>query len=321
MAASELARSGGAEASPGRKEDRRRSRTDLKKRLKQLALTSETGSASVIEVIEPNSSEEEEFKKSMQEMNLSWGLDQSEARLRGLDQSEAQTPLSRSRRLVAEPQQPSPAPSSRTSKTSESSGLDQSEARLRGLDQSEARLRGLDQSEARMSGGGASGRGSRLAQQQRPRSEAAMSNQSPGMSKNLLRSEPDLLSGVRRLGEDTTMDSIDIDNNIDIDLMNDTNDFGEEFYPEDLQMLPYDLESERGESSMQMKKKGFLQKLSISKWAGKKKSSKGAKVKEIAPEYFRETYGRGLDSESSSREGLIETISPGVETMMRGDQS
>ena len=59
VAASELARSGGAEASPGRKEDRRRSRTDLKKRLQQLALTSETGSASVIEVIEPNSSEDE----------------------------------------------------------------------------------------------------------------------------------------------------------------------------------------------------------------------------------------------------------------------
>ena len=81
---------------------------------------------------------------------------------------------------------------------------------------------------------------------------------------------------------------------------------------------------------MQMKKKGFLQKLSISKWAGKKKSSKssGAKVKEIAPEYFKETYGlhRGNDTESllpssSSRERLIETISPGVESMMRADQS
>merc|ERR1719232_425076 len=210
-----------------------------------------------------------------------------------------------------------------------------------GLDQSEARLRGLDQSESRMSGGGASGRGSRLAQQ-RPRSEAAMTNHrqeaesfltnhNPGMSKNLLRSEPDLLSGVGRLGEDNTMDSGDIDNNIDIDLMNDTNEFGEEFYTEDLQILPYDLESERGgESSMQMKKKGFLQKLSISKWAGKKKSSKssGAKVKEIAPEYFKETYGlhRGNDTESllpssSSREKLIETISPGVESMMRADQS
>ena len=308
VAASELARSGGAEASPGRKEDRRRSRTDLKKRLQQLALTSETGSASVIEVIEPNSSEEEEFKKSMQEMNISWGLSQSEARVRGLDQSEPMTPLSRSRRLVAEPQQPSPAPSSRTSKTSESSG-------------------------------GASGRGSRLAQQ-RPRSEAAMTNhrvgaesvltnQSKGVSKNLLRSEPDLLSGVRRLGEDNAMDSIDIDKlegEDDTDLLNDT-DFGEEFYSEDLQMLPYDLESERGDSSMQMKKKGFLQKLSISKWAGKKKFSKssGTKVKEIAPEYFRETYGLQRDTESllasSSRERLIETISPGVETMVRTDQS
>ena len=43
----------------------------------------------VIEVIEPNRSEEEEFKKSMQEMNISWGLSQSEAEAGVLDQSEA----------------------------------------------------------------------------------------------------------------------------------------------------------------------------------------------------------------------------------------
>merc|ERR1719458_2443435 len=90
VAASELARSGGAEASPGRKEDRRRSRTDLKKRLQQLALTSETGSASVIEVIEPNSSEEEEFKKSMQEMNISWSRGGSEAQRSSRSNGEAQ---------------------------------------------------------------------------------------------------------------------------------------------------------------------------------------------------------------------------------------
>merc|ERR1719348_1269879 len=111
--ASELARS---VASPYRqsfsKDDRRRSRCDLKKRLKQLALTSETGSASVIEVIEPNSSEEEEFKKSMQEMNFSWG--------KGMSQAEPQTPISRNRRIISEVQ-PSPAPSSRASKTSDSS--------------------------------------------------------------------------------------------------------------------------------------------------------------------------------------------------------
>ena len=73
LTASELART--SLSSPNRtggKDERRRSRADLKKRLRQLALTSETGSASVIEVIEPNSSEEEEFKKSMQEMNMSW---------------------------------------------------------------------------------------------------------------------------------------------------------------------------------------------------------------------------------------------------------
>ena len=68
LTASELARASlppGSRQQGGR-DERRRSRADLKKRLRQLALTSETGSASVIEVIEPNSSEEEEFKKSMQ---------------------------------------------------------------------------------------------------------------------------------------------------------------------------------------------------------------------------------------------------------------
>merc|ERR1719397_1732047 len=63
-------------------------------------------------------------------------------------------------------------------------------------------------------------------------------------------------------------------------------DFGDEFYNEDfldVQMLPYDLESERSESSLQIKKKGFLQKLSLSKWASKKtgKGKGGNKGKEI----------------------------------------
>jgi hypothetical protein len=50
------------------REERRRSRDHLRQQLQQLALTSETGSASVIEVIEPDSSEEEQFIQS-----YSWG--------------------------------------------------------------------------------------------------------------------------------------------------------------------------------------------------------------------------------------------------------
>merc|ERR1719192_298479 len=112
--ASELARSVGSSYRQSfSKDDRRRSRADLKKRLKQLALTSETGSASVIEVIEPNSSEEEEFKKSLQEMNISWTKSLT-------SQAEPQTPVNRSKRHSMEPL-PSPAPSSTPSKTSESS--------------------------------------------------------------------------------------------------------------------------------------------------------------------------------------------------------
>lgn len=52
--------------------EKKRSREELKAKLKEYALISESGTASVIEVIEPTSSEEEEFRKSMQEMNLSW---------------------------------------------------------------------------------------------------------------------------------------------------------------------------------------------------------------------------------------------------------
>ncbi|XP_040571729.1 uncharacterized protein [Lepeophtheirus salmonis] len=53
------------------KRRKRRSREELRQKLKECALSSE--SAAVIEVIEPTSSEEEEFKKSMMEMNISWG--------------------------------------------------------------------------------------------------------------------------------------------------------------------------------------------------------------------------------------------------------
>lgn len=50
----------------------KRSREEIKTMIKNFNLTSESGTASVIEVIEPTSSEEEEFKKSMREMNISW---------------------------------------------------------------------------------------------------------------------------------------------------------------------------------------------------------------------------------------------------------
>lgn len=42
--------------------ERRRSREQLRKKLQECALTSESGTASVLEVIEPTSSEEEEFR-------------------------------------------------------------------------------------------------------------------------------------------------------------------------------------------------------------------------------------------------------------------
>ena len=57
----------------GNRPDKRRAREELKQRLRELALTSETGSASVIEVIEPTSSEEDEFRRSIwHEMNVKW---------------------------------------------------------------------------------------------------------------------------------------------------------------------------------------------------------------------------------------------------------
>jgi len=288
--ASELARSVG---SPYRqsfsKDDRRRSRADLKKRLKQLALTSETGSASVIEVIEPNSSEEEEFKKSMQEMNISWTKSLT-------SQAEPQTPANRSKRHSMEPL-PSPAPSSTPSKTSESSNS------LKG-----SRANSLENAKApnpipptkKLSEMGISANSMHKVNLNALFTSNNNDTKSASKlveSKNLLTSEPDILSGIKGVRQDNR-DSLHLEDNEaedindDVDLMID--DFGEDFYNEDftdVQMLPYDLESERSESSLQIKKKGFLQKLSISKWANKKKSSKAAsKAKEIAPEYFRETY-------------------------------
>jgi len=288
--ASELARSVGSPYKQSfSKDDRRRSRADLKKRLKQLALTSETGSASVIEVIEPNSSEEEEFKKSLQEMNISWTKSLT-------SQAEPQTPANRSKRHSMEPL-PSPAPSSTPSKTSESSNS------LKG-----SRANSLENAKApnplpptkKLSEMGISASSMHRVNINALFTSNNNDTQSASKlmgSKNLLTSEPDILSGIKGVRQDNR-DSLHLDDNEaedineDVELMLD--DFGDEFYNEDftdVQMLPYDLESERSESSLQIKKKGFLQKLSISKWANKKKSSKAAsKAKEIAPEYFRETY-------------------------------
>jgi len=288
--ASELARSVGSSYRQSfSKDDRRRSRADLKKRLKQLALTSETGSASVIEVIEPNSSEEEEFKKSLQEMNISWSKSLT-------SQAEPQTPVNRSKRHSMEPL-PSPAPSSTPSKTSDSSNS------LKG-----SRANSLENGKSpnplpptkKLSEMGISANSMHRvninALFTSNNNDAQNTSKLMG-SKNLLTSEPDILSGIKGVRQDNR-DSLHLEDNDaedineDVELMID--DYGDDFYNEDftdVQMLPYDLESERSESSLQIKKKGFLQKLSISKWANKKKSSKGAaKAKEIAPEYFRETY-------------------------------
>ena len=56
-------------------ERRRASREALRAKLKECALVSESGSASVIEVIEPTSSEEEEFERSLRQLNLGWNLE------------------------------------------------------------------------------------------------------------------------------------------------------------------------------------------------------------------------------------------------------
>jgi hypothetical protein len=62
--------------SPMSPEERRReSRDALRAKLKECALVSESGSASVIEVIEPTSSEEEEFERSLRQLNLGWNLE------------------------------------------------------------------------------------------------------------------------------------------------------------------------------------------------------------------------------------------------------
>ena len=70
---SPMAQTSEAALTGNRPPDKRRSREELKQRLRELALTSETGSASVIEVIEPTSSEEDEFRRSIwHEMNVKW---------------------------------------------------------------------------------------------------------------------------------------------------------------------------------------------------------------------------------------------------------
>ena len=80
-----------AAAATNHRSGKRRSREELRHRLRELALTSETGSASVIEVIEPTSSEEDEFKRSIwHEMNVKWAA--SAAPAAAADEDEATRP-------------------------------------------------------------------------------------------------------------------------------------------------------------------------------------------------------------------------------------
>merc|ERR1719220_3262225 len=286
LTASELARASLPPGSHlGGRDERRRSRADLKKRLRQLALTSETGSASVIEVIEPNSSEEEEFKKSMQEMNISWSRGGSEAQRSSRSNGGAQ---------------PSPSPSKSSDSTlSGSRGSRTSSLELR---QNPAALQSVTNVRNPPE---PSPNGTRVHRLNIPPVFTVSNNEGLPNSKNLLTSEPDLLSGTMAARPDAnpeppaTTRSPDTTNDPAEEATEDEelliDDFGDEFYNEDfsdVQMLPYDLESERSESSLQIKKKGFLQKLSLSKWASKKTGKgKGTnKGKEIPPEDFRETY-------------------------------
>ena len=322
LTASELARASLPPGShQGGRDERRRSRADLKKRLRQLALTSETGSASVIEVIEPNSSEEEEFKKSMQEMNISWSRGGSDPQQRSTSNGGPQ---------------PSPSPSKSSDSTlSGSRGSRTSSLELR---QNPAALQSVTnvRKPPEPSPNGTTG----VHRLNIPPVFTVSNKEAQPSSKNQLTSEPDLLSGTGTPARpdanpdppaaprspDATNDPAE-EATEDEELLID--DFGDEFYNEDfsdVQMLPYDLESERSESSLQIKKKGFLQKLSLSKWASKKTGKgKGAnKGKEIPPEDFRETYfsprsdsGRELDD----TETVVESaIGSGITTITVGQE-
>ena len=320
LTASELARASLPPGSHlGGRDERRRSRADLKKRLRQLALTSETGSASVIEVIEPNSSEEEEFKKSMQEMNISWSRGGSEAQRSSRSNGGAQ---------------PSPSPSKSSDSTlSGSRGSRTSSLELR---QNPAALQSVAnvRKPSEPSPNGMPG----VHRLNIPPVFTASSTEALPSSKNL--PEPDLLSGTTTARPDASPDppttkprSPDAANDLHEEATEDEelliDDFGDEFYNEDfsdVQMLPYDLESERSESSLQIKKKGFLQKLSLSKWTSKKtgKGKGGNKGKEIPPEDFRETYfsprsdsGRDLDDSETVVESAIGS---GITTITVGQE-
>ena len=322
LTASELARASLPPGSHlGGRDERRRSRADLKKRLRQLALTSETGSASVIEVIEPNSSEEEEFKKSMQEMNISWSRGGSEAQRSSRSNGGAQ---------------PSPSPSKSSDSTlSGSRGSRTSSLELR---QNPAALQSVAnvRKPSEPSPNGMPG----VHRLNIPPVFTASNTEPLPSSKNLLTSEPDLLSGTTTARPDASPDppttkprSPDAANDLHEEATEDEelliDDFGDEFYNEDfsdVQMLPYDLESERSESSLQIKKKGFLQKLSLSKWASKKTGKgKGTnKGKEIPPEDFRETYfsprsetGRELEDTDTVVESAIGS---GITTITVGQE-
>ena len=258
LTAAELVKS--SSSNGGTKEDKRQSRDHLKKRLQELALTSDTGSASVIEVIEPDSSEEEEFKKS-----FSWSPigdfsihSRTDKSLLSNSQSIKSQPRelnakSHGDRILAQAGKPTTrrprglGSSKSISQTSYSQNLESNSNKNWLQDQLK-----VEQTEDMTVKSGHSAAKSNM----RLNGSTGSPNQFSG-PKNGLMSSPDLLTCVRKENEDSDSRP----------------ENGEEeiFCDYDTEPSP---ELERPDSILSNRKKGFLKKLAISKWAGKKKMPK-----------------------------------------------
>ena len=258
LTAAELVKS--SSSNGGTKEDKRQSRDHLKKRLQELALTSDTGSASVIEVIEPDSSEEEEFKKS-----FSWSPigdfsihSRTDKSLLSNSQSIKSQPRelnakSHGDRILAQTGKPTTrrprglGSSNSISQTSYSQNLESNSNKNWLQDQLK-----VEQTEDMTVKSGHSAAKSNM----RLNGSTGSPNQFSG-PKNGLMSSPDLLTCVRKENEDSDSRP----------------ENGEEeiFCDYDTEPSP---ELERPDSILSNRKKGFLKKLAISKWAGKKKMPK-----------------------------------------------
>lgn len=258
LTAAELVKS--SSSNGGTKEDKRQSRDHLKKRLQELALTSDTGSASVIEVIEPDSSEEEEFKKS-----FSWSPigdfsihSRTDKSLLSNSQSIKSQPRelnakSHGDRILAQTGKPTTrrprglGSSNSISQTSYSQNLESNSNKNWLQDQLK-----VEQTEDMTVKSGHSAAKSNM----RLNGSTGSPNQFSG-PKNGLMPSPDLLTCVRKENEDSDSRP----------------ENGEEeiFCDYDTEPSP---ELERPDSILSNRKKGFLKKLAISKWAGKKKMPK-----------------------------------------------